>query len=514
MMVAARGIGGQPGGLHDPACSSCDGTCAAGSAVTAIARSVGRQWLALSRDAAVWPELAAALAAVALYLPALAFGFVFDDRALIGPEGPRWLGNGLLPYRPLRFASYWLDHAVGGGAPVYHATNLVLHAAAAVLVVRLARRLGGTGMLAALAGLLFAVHPLAVEAVAYVSGRRDLLATTLGLASVVLWLSPKPRTGLALAALLLAVAAKESGLLFLPLLVLASVLGVGPPAGRIWKPLLATALVAVVLPVVYGAVGPIAVAGAPATQLTVAGRLAAHYGAHLVWPARLSVAYPALRCDAAECARLAGTQAVLGVSGIAGLALASAWLVRRHGYRSLAFAVTGLLVLVIGLVTAVGLHEPGADRHAYPLLAWLAAVVAAVAAVFDARGRNTTAVLACVAVIALATASVRRVRVWRDDASLWTATVATSPRSPRARYNLAALLAADGDYRPALRHLRHACAIDPAYAPAHLGLAAVACALDRHAEAAHHLETALALGADGREIDRIGRTCGKRENAP
>ena len=140
----------------------------------------------------------AALVAVLLYLPALGYGFVFDDLSLIGAAGPAPLGGEVLPYRPLRYLSLRLDFALGGGRTwVYHATNVALHAAGCALVVHAASRLGAYAVLALLAGVTIAIHPLCVEAVAYVSGRRDLLAGVLGLGAVLAWMSDSGRTGLA-----------------------------------------------------------------------------------------------------------------------------------------------------------------------------------------------------------------------------------------------------------------------------------------------------------------------------
>jgi len=149
-----------------------------------------------------------------LYLRSVGFDLVFDDRALLGAEGPLRLG-GAIAYRPLRYWSYRIDSWLGGGAAwAYHFVNVILHAAVATLLLRIGRRLGLGLFWAASAALLMASHPLAVEAVAYVAGRRDLLAAVCGLAALNLWISPRVRS-LPVAALLVAsAAAKESGLVF------------------------------------------------------------------------------------------------------------------------------------------------------------------------------------------------------------------------------------------------------------------------------------------------------------
>ena len=134
--------------------------------------------------------LAVALCAVVVYLGALWNKFALDDVPIIAlnplvvqPSGiwrafiaPYWSADfGGHMYRPLVIASFALDALVDGTA-WFHAVNLVWHAGAAVAVAALARRwLDTAGAL--VAGLLFAVHPVHVEAVANVVGRAELMAT-------------------------------------------------------------------------------------------------------------------------------------------------------------------------------------------------------------------------------------------------------------------------------------------------------------------------------------------------
>ena len=128
--------------------------------------------------------------AVALYLPTVRYGFVQDDRAIIAsnpaahsvgaalrafddPYWPRETGAGL--YRPLTILSYAVDWTVSGGRPGWlHVMNALWHGLATVLLVLLlARWLAPLG--ASVAGLVFAWHPVHVEAVASLVGRAELL---------------------------------------------------------------------------------------------------------------------------------------------------------------------------------------------------------------------------------------------------------------------------------------------------------------------------------------------------
>ena len=400
--------------------------------------------------------LAAAIAAIALYLPAIGFELVFDDHSLIGPGGPRWLGPTWMPYRPLRYLSLSLDYVLGGGsAAAYHATNVLLHAAVAVCVALLAGRLGARRELAAAAGVLMSIHPLAVEAVAYVAGRRDVLALLLTLAALLVWTGDRPRVKTALLLGLAAVAAKESGALAVLLLAVASRAGLGPsPSPRLWAALAAAGAATIGLAAAYGARGPLVPAGTLAGTVSMALHLSAHYGRHLLWPLDLSVEYPAL----SDAARVWPSPGVAAAGAVLALAAAGslAWALSRPGRGTAALAVAWPAAVLLSVSLVIGAHEPGADRHGYPLVA----AVAVLLAVAATRGLETgvagrlspwapvcRAATACVVVI-LATGAVmvshQRIEVWRNDVTLWRATLATTPGSRRARVNLAAALAARG----------------------------------------------------------------------
>lgn len=146
-----------------------------------------------------WAVLAPALVALVLYLPSLANGFAFDDVPIVvhnpvahglttfpGPFlTPYWSQYGQA-YRPVTVTSLSVDWSIGGGAPwPFHATNVLLHALVTGLCAALVLR--WMAPLAALCiGLLFAIHPVHVEAVANVVGRSELLCAIglLGMALV------------------------------------------------------------------------------------------------------------------------------------------------------------------------------------------------------------------------------------------------------------------------------------------------------------------------------------------
>ena len=180
----------------------------------------------------------AAISVIALWR-ALGLYFLSDDFILVkignsfNAEALRYTishGGGDGFFRPLGYISLSLDAAIGGLDPVvWHAIALFLHAMNSMLVMFLARRLGASLFAAGFAGALFAAHGIHPEAVAWIAGRFDLLATLLLLAGLLFLFSAKDFA--ALSCFALAALSKESAYIF-PLLVAGYVLWKRQPLRR------------------------------------------------------------------------------------------------------------------------------------------------------------------------------------------------------------------------------------------------------------------------------------------
>lgn len=128
------------------------------------------------------------------YLPALNGGFIWDDDTLVtanrllrAPDGLYriWFTTEPADYWPLTNTSFWIEWRLWGMRPTgYHLTNLALHIAASLLIWTILREMEIPGAL--LAALLFAVHPVNVESVAWIAQRKNTLALVFFLLSV-LW---------------------------------------------------------------------------------------------------------------------------------------------------------------------------------------------------------------------------------------------------------------------------------------------------------------------------------------
>jgi Flp pilus assembly protein TadD len=142
-----------------------------------------------------WLAAGAILAAALLaYIPALRAGFIWDDHELVslnpdlrGPVWRIWFAPTADDYWPLTWTAFWFQLRLFGLEPTYfHLTNVLLHAATSLLLWRVVRALGIPG--AWLAGLLFAVHPVTVESVAFVSELKNVLSAVPALAAALLWI--------------------------------------------------------------------------------------------------------------------------------------------------------------------------------------------------------------------------------------------------------------------------------------------------------------------------------------
>ncbi|MGH0037405.1 MAG: tetratricopeptide repeat protein [Myxococcota bacterium] len=425
--------------------------------------------------------LAPALVAVAVLWPVLLGGFVHDDwPQILGnplvrhPEGflQLWTtgvwagaGSGSSFYRPLMMSSFALDHALFGGFPplAFHAVQLAWFAGVVALAGGLVRAVEGPGprglATAVLASALFAVHPVNVEAAAWVSARCDLLAMAAGLGA--LWLyrlaladGAKPRSGwLGGSALLFALAltSKESAAAFLAGGVALDRIAGAPLAPRALArragPFVAAAGVYLVLRA--NALGGLSGGLAGATDWRVALGAVGQGALRLVWPRGLTISPPS-----------PGTlDTALGLCALALGSAALVWAFRRRSSLLLPVLLGGAQLAV----AAVGAGRIGelADRYLMGPALCLAWVAARALVGLPARRRRPALVAATAAAAVLALVAHGHTRVFASDEVLWSAAWRANPRSARAALNLSALAINGGDPRTGLVWLERAEALDP-----------------------------------------------------
>ena|SRR5688572_13463602 len=135
------------------------------------------------KPAALWSTVALLAAVFIAYVPAMTAGFIWDDDAHVTAPVLRsahglariWTDVGATQqYYPILHSAFWLEHCLWGSTAIgYHATNIALHGIASVLVVLLLRRLAIRGAL--IAAFVFALHPVNVESVAWISEQKNTL---------------------------------------------------------------------------------------------------------------------------------------------------------------------------------------------------------------------------------------------------------------------------------------------------------------------------------------------------
>ncbi len=439
-------------------------------------------------------------------------GFVWDDRPLIVDnrliKDPASIGAILTSgfwqagdrhdrfrsfFRPLTSLSYALDYALRGLRPAgFHATNLLLHLLCGWLVYRLgvAEALGrGTALLAS---LLFAVHPVHVESVAWISGRTDLLASAFVLSAF--WLErraesdprqgTRPRCG-ALVCFALGLLSKEVAAV-LPILVFGRRLAEGDSAwrprlraalGAAWPYLLVLGLYLVARRLALGEGAEplyrLDVLSYVSTAVFVLGR----YLTLLVLPVGLDAHYPYPPLH-----RLASVAVILAASMVLVVLVAAHRLARRSPRDAfwLGWFFVGLLpVLAFGTFGDVLL----ADRFLYLPSAGaallLARLLSSASGVLPKALRRWPAAVPAAILAVLAILCVDRTRVWRDDLTLFSSMARTSPASSMVRCNLGLAFYGSGDYLRAKAEFREAIRLVPEYALAHNNLAA---ALEREGD--------------------------------
>jgi protein O-mannosyl-transferase len=473
----------------------------------------------------------------AAFVPALRGDFVsWDDETNfvlnqryrgLGPAQLRWMLTTMEGhYMPLTWLSLGFDYVVWGMRPAgYHLTSLVLHALAGAAAYVVALRLFAVAVgpvprwalriAAAVSALLFAVHPLRVESVAWITERRDVLCGLFFLLAVALYLRAAaggPRrvywASVAMAALALLCKA-----IAVPLPVVLVVLDVYPlrrlgpgqwttaSARRVWLekvPFAALSLgAAVVALVAQRSIGNLTTLelGWPA-RLAISAYALVFYAWKTVAPTGLAPLYELpFRVDALAPSYVASAVAVVA-------AATALWLGRRRAPAATAAAAAfaALLLPMLGIVH-FGPHL-AADRNTY--LAGLApAMLVGGWALHLWRGRRGAvghAVAgACVVLVAvLAVLTWRQSGIWHDSETLWRHALRTSP-SAIAHVKLGMLLEDAGQPQAAIEHHREAVRLHPDLAVAYNNWGIALGHLERFDEAMEKFQLALRIRPNYRE---------------
>ncbi|MSP58970.1 MAG: hypothetical protein EXR72_01285 [Myxococcales bacterium] len=388
----------------------------------------------------------------AALLPALWNGFAWDDlnNLVISPRLHHWSAafevfrrpamwsaelpqQGLGTYRPLALASFVLDHQMWGMNPAgYHLTSLVLHLLAQLAVFALLCRLTGSQRQAFALALLCGLHPTVVEAAVWINGRSELFALLFG-AAAMLTAGRKARGLRSLAIgllLLLAMLGKETGVVFVPLVLLVAArdpTGTGP--GLAIRRALPAALGAAGAVAAYALLRHHALDGGTALSsdrwLTLLAALPAvwvHSLEAAIFPLDRSIGLvgPWLRA-------LSTVERVADVVAVSAL-LALGGLYARRGKFLVVLGLSWWLMALFPVAALALLDWPGFSRWLYVGMPGLALAIHGGIAVHLSSRRRTAAWALAIAALVLQTE--RTIPVWRNDLRLFTTMVDEQPEQP------------------------------------------------------------------------------------
>ena len=486
------------------------------------------------RPSGLWIYAGLALAILLAYWPVRSYDFVnFDDpdyvsgnahvRQGITPSGIAWAftSTEAANWFPMTRLSHMLDVQMFGlDAGWHHLINVLLHAIATLLLFAFLYRATSSAWPSAMVALLFALHPLHVESVAWIAERKDTLSALFWF--LTLWAYVRYTEKSELGRYLFVVVSFCLGLMSKPMIVtLPFVLLLLDrwPLGR--RLLLREKIPFFALSAASVIVTYVAQAGSGAVDalrvpiaMRIENALLSYfiYIAKMFWPAGLAVFYP-------YPLEIPAWQAVFAAVAILGVSALTLRALKTHPYFAVGwFWYLGTLVPVIGLIQ-VG-AQARADRYTYVPMVGLFIMLAWGLADVTARwpqSKNTVAALAAAACAACVVLTWLQVQYWRDSGSLFEHALDVTERNDIAQHNLGTfLMSVPGRSSDAIEHLEASLKIRPGSAKVHTDLGTALSNLPgRLPEAVQEYQAALEI-APGLAIthNNLGNTLSKLDRLP
>lgn len=470
---------------------------------------------------------------VTVYWPVFSCDFVnIDDNEYVTSNGPvmqglstygwiyAWTTLDQANWHPLMWLSLELDTSLWGPKPAgYHVTNLVFHTANCLLLFGLLYRLFGSISRSAIVAALFAVHPLHVESVAWISERKDVLSGFFLLLTLLAYChyARRPtiiRFGLVGVLFFLGLCAK-SMLVTLPLLLILfdqwplqrirwtpnAILDARFPAQPV-RAIVVEKTPLLCLSLAIGIVTIIAQRGAThvVKHLTFVDQLANVLNSYFWYlkktfiPTGLTAFYPHPGPNVPGLSVAAG--------GIVCVVL-TLWTFRQRQRQP--YLVFGWGWFLIALLPVIGLLQVGgqayADRYSYiphlglfiGLIWWCHSWLAT-----SKRGRTIGSAVAFLTIAVCAGLSYQQIRYWQNSRSLWAHALDVDPQNGTAHLMYANLLLIDGDNQRAIEHLEKGFQLvtsQPMASP-YVTWGRALEALNRNAEAEEKYQAAIKIAPD------------------
>lgn len=458
------------------------------------------------------------VATVLVYQKAWGAGFIWDDdlyvtqnKLLTAPDGLSRIWFSLdspSQYFPLTYTTFRLEYLLWGPyAPAYHWGNVLLHAANALLVWRLlwVLRLPGAWLAAA----FFALHPVQVESVAWISERKNVLMGLFFLLALLAWIkfveaSSKERAkyyGLALFFYALALFSKTTACTLPAALLLVLWLKKVRIDGRRIVQITPFVVMGVGMGLIamwweryhQGTIDEFYGIGSP-ERLLVASRALWFYLGELLWPANLAFSYPRWTVSAGNPLDYAWLLA-------AAVAVVLIYLARHRLGRGAIVAVlffVATLSPVLGFLTLYTFRYSFVADH-YQYLACIGPLALAATGItrafkfFGSRKQFLQGALCAALLISLGGLSWAQCAMYSDPDTLWRTTLARNPESWMAHNNIGISLARQGRTQEAIDHFNRALELNPHHDEADYNLANALLRLNREDEAIPHYEASLKI---------------------
>jgi len=469
------------------------------------------------------------------YSPAIHGGFIWDDEEyvsknelLTAPDGLKriWFStDSPSQYFPLVYTSFRIEHAIWGLETTgYHVTNIVLHILNALLVWLILRRLSIKG--AWLAAAIFALHPVHVESVAWITERKNVLSTFFYLLTVLSWMRFREKSdwkfyGLALLTCLLALFAKTTACTIPVALLLVSWIRrerIGRREFALVVPFVAFGIGAGLVSIWWehnkqGTTGEM-FNFTVAERILIAGRALWFYLTKLIWPSKLAFSYPRWKIDPSEPVQY------LWPAACAATALAL-WRFRQTVGRG---PISAVVFFAAALGPMLGFFSLFTFRYTFVAdhYQYIASVgpIALIAAGLARLGERVSVretvryVLPGLILAALSLLTWKQAHAYIDLEHLWRDTIAKNSSSWMAYNNLASLLNEQGRYDEALELSTEALRLNPDSWTGQATMGHVLVHLGRHEESLPHFERAIKLRPDwadayfdyGVALQNLGRT--------
>jgi tetratricopeptide (TPR) repeat protein len=457
------------------------------------------------------------------YLPAFHAGFIWDDDHhlthnpnIVGTGGLRgiWTSSAAT-YYPLALTSFWLQHALWGLRPLpYHLVNVLMHAVCAILLRRVLLQLNAGSATAWLGAVLWALHPVQTESVAWITELKNTQSGLFYLLAVLLFLKWRSRPGklLYLSFLLcsvLALLSKTSTVMLPVVLVLC-----GWWLDRGWKWQTLKSLAPLFLISAAGGFWTIweqkfhsGAVGAEWAQtlrerVAVAGDSVWFYLSKIAWPHPLIFLYPRWGID---------THVVWSFLPTA-LAVAALFLLWRFREK-MRPAFFGLAYFVVSLFPVLDFFDVYFFRYSFvgdhfqylATIGPLALTGGAIVWVTERWRAEMRWLVYGSLIVLLGVLTAAHTTIFRDDETLWRDTIAKNPDAWLAYNNLAAIYLDRGDTASATAELEAALNVRPHYTEAQANLGNILFDAGRYDEAINHFEVALQGDPNYRRIqDSLG----------